>query len=72
MGEWGTFSLLLSNFMSLLPEVMAFAHEKRFRWDYYHKHKKDMYAFEEFLNDGVQAEWVEPIFPPYLTRPGQR
>ncbi|ODN05640.1 Ectonucleotide pyrophosphatase/phosphodiesterase family member 6 [Orchesella cincta] len=34
-----------------------------FRWDYYKSQKDELIAFPVFLQDGVQAEWVEPIFP---------
>lgn len=35
----------------------------RFRWDYYENQKDELIAFPTFLQEGVQAEWVEPIFP---------
>ncbi|ODM91101.1 Ectonucleotide pyrophosphatase/phosphodiesterase family member 6 [Orchesella cincta] len=34
-----------------------------FRWDYYDKQKDELVGFTKFLNEGVQAEWVEPVFP---------
>ncbi|XP_021967716.1 glycerophosphocholine cholinephosphodiesterase ENPP6 [Folsomia candida] len=34
-----------------------------FRWDYYDQSKGELRGFPLFLKEGVQAEWVEPIFP---------
>ncbi|ODM96364.1 Ectonucleotide pyrophosphatase/phosphodiesterase family member 6 [Orchesella cincta] len=33
------------------------------RWDYYDRQKDELPAFSKFLQEGVQAKWVEPVFP---------
>lgn len=34
-----------------------------FRWDYYELQKHELRGFPLFLKEGVQTEWVEPVFP---------
>lgn len=34
-----------------------------FRYDYLDLHPQETDAFDEFLVDGVRAEWLEPVFP---------
>ncbi|CAL8070700.1 unnamed protein product [Orchesella dallaii] len=34
-----------------------------FRWDYYSIQKEELPGFTKFLQGGVQAEYVEPVFP---------
>jgi len=34
-----------------------------FRWDYYERQKSELRGFPLFLQEGVQTEWVEPVFP---------
>jgi ectonucleotide pyrophosphatase/phosphodiesterase family protein 6 len=34
-----------------------------FRWDYYERQKSELRGLPLFLQEGVQTEWVEPVFP---------
>ncbi|CAL8070724.1 unnamed protein product [Orchesella dallaii] len=34
-----------------------------FKWDYYSNQKEELPGFTKFLQGGVQAEYVEPVFP---------
>lgn len=35
----------------------------RFRWDYYERQKSQLPGLTQLISNGVQAQWVEPIFP---------